>query len=183
MRLPRQNALDTWSVWMETTHGGAHALHCCCLVLSCLVLSCLVLSCLVLSCLVLSCLVLSCLVLSCLVLRSACSHTKVSGSYVHYCPRPCSSTCRWARLATHRHWGPLHVYPELLCQLWPCNQHVCHRQRDWAVSIGSHMQQDMDISEALPHLGAPIPLFEYRSLQKTTIQKLAIIFPWDTVLF
>ena len=24
--------------------------------------------------------------------------------------------------------------------------HVCHRQRDWAVSRGSHMQQDMDIS-------------------------------------
>ena len=28
--------------------------------------------------------------------------------------------------------------------------------RDWAVSIGSHMQQDMDISKAPPHLGAPV---------------------------
>ena len=79
-----------------------------CLVLSCLVLSCLVLSCLVLSCLVLSCLVLSCLVLSVLVLSCLCVHSaclfahKGSGSYVHFCPRPCPSTCRWARLATQR---------------------------------------------------------------------------------
>ena len=36
--------------------------------------------------------------------------------------------------------------------------HVCHRQRDWAVSIGSHMQHDVDISKAPPHLGAPLPL-------------------------
>ena len=50
--------------------------------------------------------------------------------------------------------------------------HVCHRQRDWAVSIGSHMQQDMDISEAPPHRDAPIPMFEYRSLQKTIIPKI-----------
>ena len=43
--------------------------------------------------------------------------------------------------------------------------------RDWAVSTGSHMQQGMDISQAPPHLGAPIPLFEFRSRQKTTTQK------------
>ena len=30
--------------------------------------------------------------------------------------------------------------------------HVCHRQRDWAVSMSSHMQQDMDISKAPPAL-------------------------------
>ena len=40
--------------------------------------------------------------------------------------------------------------------------HVCHRQKDWAVSI----------SWAPPHLGAPIPLLEYRSRLKTTIQKI-----------
>ena len=56
--------------------------------------------------------------------------------------------------------------------------HVCHRQRDGAVSIGSHMQQDMGtFLVAPPHLGAPIPLFEYRSLQKTTIQKIGDNFP------
>ena len=27
-------------------------------------------------------------------------------SYVHFCTRPCSSTCRWSRLATHRHREP-----------------------------------------------------------------------------
>ena len=38
-------------------------------------------------------LVLSCLVLT---LRSACLFAyKGSGSYVHFCPRPCLSTCRW----------------------------------------------------------------------------------------
>ena len=82
-----------------------------------------------------------------------------------------SSTCRWARLPTRRHNGTT------LC--------VCSRAylgrvttacvsspRDWPVSIGSHMQQDMGTSKAPRHLGAPIPLLEYRSLQKTTIQKI-----------
>ena len=65
----------------------------------------------------------SCLVLS---LRSACLFEhKGSGSYVHLCPRPCLSTCRWARLATHRHWGPLCVSPVLSCPLWPCNRRMC----------------------------------------------------------
>ena len=32
--------------------------------------------------------------------------------------------------------------------------------RDWAVSFGSHRQQDVDISKAPPHLGAPLPLFD-----------------------
>ena len=36
--------------------------------------------------------------------------------------------------------------------------HVCHRQGDGAVSIGSHMQQDMDISEVPTHLGALLKL-------------------------
>ena len=69
------------------------------------------------------------------------------------------------------HWTTLRVYPVLsMPTLAVQPPHVWHRQRDWAVSTGSHMQQDMDISQALPHLGAPIPLFEYRSRLKTTIQ-------------
>ena len=44
--------------------------------------------------------------------------------------------------------------------------------RDWAVSIGSHMQQDMDISKAPPHLDAPFALFEHHSRLKATIQKI-----------
>ena len=37
-------------------------------------------------------------------LRFLCHH-KGSGSHVHFCPRPCSSTKRWAKLSTHRHKG------------------------------------------------------------------------------
>ena len=46
--------------------------------------------------------------------------------------------------------------------------HMCHRQRDWAVTIGigSHMQQDMGISWAPPHLGAPFPLFDAVHVRK-----------------
>ena len=32
--------------------------------------------------------------------------------------------------------------------------------RDWAVSVGSHMQQDMGISQAPPHPEAPFPWFD-----------------------
>ena len=61
--------------------------------------------------------------------------------------------------------------------LTPRPPHVCHRQKDWAVSVGSHMQQDMDFSWAPPHLGAPIPLFEYRHVRKPRPKKLAIVHP------
>ena len=47
------------------------------------------------------------------------------GSSVRFCPRPCSSTWRWARLATHRHRGPHSALPLLSCPLWPCNHRVC----------------------------------------------------------
>ena len=50
---------------------------------------------------------------------------KGSGSHIHFCPRPCSSTCRWASLATHRHWGPLCVYTVLSCPIWPCYHRMC----------------------------------------------------------
>ena len=43
---------------------------------------------------------------------------------------------------------------------------------DWAVSVGTHTQQDMGVSIAPPHLVAPAPLFEYCSRLKTTIQKI-----------
>ena len=43
--------------------------------------------------------------------------------------------------------------------------------RDWAVSMGSHMQQDMGISQAPPHLGASVSFVSNRSRHKTTIQK------------
>ena len=45
------------------------------------------------------------------------------------------------------------------------------------------MQQDIDIAKAPPHLGAPVPLFEYRSRLKTTNAKLGDNFTRDTVVF
>ena len=80
---------------------------------------------------------------------------KGSGSYVHFCPRPCLSAIRWAMLATHRHIGPHSVcIPRARTPTLAVQPHMCHRQRE-AVSSGSHMQQDMGISLAPPHLGAP----------------------------
>ena len=74
------------------------------------------------------------------------------------------------------HWTTLRENPVLSCPPWPCDRCMCVIAKG-AVSIGSHMQQDMGFSKARPQLGAPIRLFEYRSLQKTTIQKMAIIPP------
>ena len=55
---------------------------------------------------------------------------KGSGSHVH-CPRPCSSTCRWAKFSTHRHRGPHSVCnPRTRAHLGLSPPHVCHRQRD-----------------------------------------------------
>ena len=45
--------------------------------------------------------------------------------------------------------------------------------RDWAVSVGSHMQQDVEMSLAPPHPGAPFHALE----AVTSIEKLAIVSP------
>ena len=54
--------------------------------------------------------------------------TKVTMSYVHFRARPCSSTCRWARLPSHRHQGtqcsPCPHAPTLATQ----PPQVCHRR-------------------------------------------------------
>ena len=55
--------------------------------------------------------------------------------------------------------------------------HVRHRHRDRAVSRGSHMQQDMDISQAPPHLGAPFLLFDAVHVRKPRSNKMAIVSP------
>ena len=49
--------------------------------------------------------------------------------------------------------------------------------RDWAVSVGSHMQQDMGISQAPPHPRAPFPWFDAVHFRKPRSPKLAIILP------
>ena len=66
---------------------------------------------------------------------------------VHFCPRPCSSTRRWARLATHRHSGPHSV-------CIPCSYAHFGRASTGAISMGSQMQQDKDTAEAPPHQGS-----------------------------
>ena len=54
-------------------------------------------------------------------------HHKESGSQVHLCPRPCSSTCRWAKLQTHRRRRPHSVC--ILLPSWVLlPPRVCHRQ-------------------------------------------------------
>ena len=55
--------------------------------------------------------------------------------------------------------------------------HLCHRQRDGAISISSHKQQDMDISQVPPRLGAPFPWFDTVHVRKPRPKKLAIICP------
>ena len=109
--------------------------------------------------------------------RSSCH--KVSGSYVHRCPRPCFEHLSMGRgsqptdALDHTSCASRALMPTLAVQ----PPHVCHRQRDWAASIGSHMQQDIDIAKAPPHLGAPIPVSERRSRLKTTIQKIGYNLP------
>ena len=105
-----------------------------CPVLSCPVVCSPVLCCPVLSCPVLSCPLLVRHLLSCVVLLlslsllllSAClfPHKEV-GSYVNACPRPCPSTYRWARLATHRRIGLHCVLSVLSYPLWPCDHRMC----------------------------------------------------------
>ena len=109
--------------------------------------------------------------------------TKMSG--FDFCPCPCFEHVSMGQLphpsvhqTTQR--CAVRALMPLLALLPP---HVCHRQRDWAVSMDSHMQQDIDISKAPPHLGAPIPLFEHRSRLKTTIQKIGDNFSRNTVVF
>ena len=50
--------------------------------------------------------------------------------------------------------------------------HVCRRQKIRAVSVGSHMQQDM--GQAPPHLGASFPLFDTAHVKKPRAKKMAI---------
>ena len=59
-------------------------------------------------------------------------------------------------------------------------QPLHHRQRDWAVSMFSHMQQYVDIAEEPPHLGLPIPVF---LTPRRRSKKLAITLIKDIVVF
>ena len=51
--------------------------------------------------------------------------------------------------------------------------HVCHRLEMGALSVASHMQEDVDIPEAPRRLSAPFPLLE----TVTSTSKLAVVSP------
>ena len=79
-----------------------------------------------------------------------------------FCPRPCLSTCQWTDFL-----NPLIPRDHtLVCS--PCSYAIFGRcdaacvssPRDWAVSVGSHMQQDIGVSRAPPHASALLPLLE-----------------------
>ena len=102
---------------------------------------------------------------------------KGSGSYAHFCPRPWLSTCRWARLATHRRNGPHSVCSPRSDAHFGSVPTVCvSSPGDWAVSTSSHMQQDMDISQAQEKVNTtqicpPVLPPKKKNAQKTTHQK------------
>ena len=45
-------------------------------------------------------------------------------SHGHFCPRPCSSTYRWARITIHAK-GPHSMKSVLSRPLWPCSHRIC----------------------------------------------------------
>ena len=45
-------------------------------------------------------------------------------SYGQFCPRPCSSTYRWARITIHAK-GPHSMKSVLSRPLWPCSHRIC----------------------------------------------------------
>ena len=157
-----------------------------CPVLSCPVLSCPVLSCPVLSCPVLSCPVLSCPVLSCPVRVLSCP---VHAAFLVVCCSVfvfASDFCLFVSTQgvgvlrsllssssfEHTSMSPSidrHSGPHSVCN--PCSRAHFGRATtarvlspcDWAVSMGSRMQQDMGISQAPRHLGAPFQSASNRS--------------------
>ena len=90
----------------------------------------------------------------------------LDGSLAQACP------CRWAKLATHRHWGPLCVYPVLSCPLWPCNR----RMRVIAKETGQSPQ-----AHKCSGTWTCLRRLHIRSRQKTTIQKIGDRLPRDTL--
>ena len=76
-------------------------------------------------------------------------------------PRPCSSTYRCVTLTTHRHGRPQSVCsPCSFAHLGRAPTACVSSPRDWTVCIGSHVQQDIDMSKAPPQHGAPFPLLQ-----------------------
>ena len=84
-----------------------------------------------------------CTVLYRMVFKACLLTHKGSGSCFHFCPRPCLSSCRWAKLTTHRHIEPHSMCPVLARPPWPCNHRMCVIARrlgclDWLAHAARH---------------------------------------------
>ena len=94
----------------------------------------------------------SSIVLSGLVLSSRLFAYKRSGSHFHFCPRPCSRHLSMGQAATpHRHGTTSHFSPCSDASFGRVSNACVSSPKDWAVSISSHMQEDMVISLARFH--------------------------------
>ena len=79
--------------------------------------------------------------------------TRGRGAHVRLCPRPYSSTHRSAKPTTERHRGLRNTARSVLSRPFIRVPTACvSSPRDWAVSNGSHMQQDTVNSPAPPRL-------------------------------
>ena len=94
----------------------------------------------------------------CVWLRLSCHH-KGSGSYVHFCPPPCSSTYRWATLSNHQHKGTtLKEVRALTPPLAVKPPHVCHRRETGHSPLARTRSKTWSFMSAPPHLSAVPPL-------------------------
>ena len=98
-----------------------------------------------------------------------------------FCPRPCSSTYRWARLATHRYRGTtLCVYHVLLCPPWPCYHRMCVSRQDTGLSPLAGTCRHVKGASTSERTDSFV---WKRSRLETTIQKMGDNSSCDTVLF
>ena len=106
------------------------------------------------------------------------------GSYVHFCPRPCSSTYRWAKLPTHHHKGTSLNEVRALTPRWPCS----HRMWVIAKRLGSlhwlahAVHQDMVIYFGATTSRRTSSKCSKRSPLKPGVRQQAILFPSDTAV-
>ena len=108
---------------------------------------------------------------------------KVSGSYVRVCPRPCLSTCRWARLATHRHNGPptQRAVRALMPTLAASPPHVCHRRQTGLSPLARTYSRMWPFLWRLHILAHFFPLFGLFNAE-VWIQKIGDSLPSDLVV-
>ena len=83
------------------------------------------------------------------------------GSYVHFRPRPCSSTWRWAgSQPTDTVDHAQSVVGALMHTFALRPPHVCHRQETGQSPLTRTCSKTWGIPQAPPHLGAPFPLLD-----------------------